>query len=178
MSDDAENLDAALDALGRMESIVERTLALAREGHTVGDPEHVDLAAVADDSWSTVDTGSATLSVETDREVLADPDRLRNLFENLMRNAVDHVGEDVSIRVGDLPDGFFVEDDGPGVDPSVADSLFEPGESGTAGNTGFGLAIVEEIATAHGWSVAATSGRDGGARFEVRGVDKRTPATH
>ena len=178
MSDDAENLDAALDALGRMESIVERTLALAREGHTVGDPEHVDLAAVADDSWSTVDTGSATLSVETDREVLADPDRLRNLFENLMRNAVDHVGEDVSIRVGDLPDGFFVEDDGPGVDPSVADSLFEPGESGTAGNTGFGLTIVEEIATAHGWSVAATSGRDGGARFEVRGVDKRTPATH
>jgi len=178
LSDDAENLDAALDALDRMESIVERTLALAREGDTVGDPEHVDLAAVADDSWSTVDTGSATLSVETDREVLADPDRLRNLFENLMRNAVDHAGEDVSIRVGDLPDGFFVEDDGPGIDPAVADSLFEPGESGTAGNTGFGLAIVQEIATAHGWSVEAASGGDGGARFEVRGVDKRTPATH
>ncbi|ELZ44110.1 HTR-like protein [Halorubrum coriense DSM 10284] len=178
LSDDAENLDAALDALDRMESIVERTLALAREGDTVGDPEHVDLADVADDSWSTVDTGAATLSVETDRGVLADPDRLRNLFENLMRNAVDHAGEDVSIRVGDLPDGFFVEDDGPGIDPAVADSLFEPGESGTAGNTGFGLTIVQEIATAHGWSVEATTAADGGARFEVRGVDKRTPATH
>ncbi|WP_048077939.1 PAS domain S-box protein, partial [Halorubrum sp. AJ67] len=150
VSDDAENLDAALDALDRMESIVERTLALAREGETVGDPVHVDLAAVAADSWSTVDTASATLSVETDREVLADPDRLRNLFENLMRNAVEHAGPDVSLRVGDLPDGFFVEDDGPGIDPAVADSLFEPGESGAAGNTGFGLAIVKEIATAHG----------------------------
>ncbi|ELZ55159.1 MULTISPECIES: PAS domain S-box protein [Halorubrum] len=178
LSDDAENLDAALDALARMESIVERTLALAREGETVGDPERVDLAAVAADSWSTVDTGSAALSVETEREVLADPDRLRNLFENLMRNAVEHAGSDVSIRVGDLSDGFFVEDDGPGIDPAVADSLFEPGESGAAGTTGFGLAIVQEIATAHGWSVAATTGADGGARFEVRGVDKRTPATH
>ncbi|MDB2269774.1 hybrid sensor histidine kinase/response regulator [Halorubrum ezzemoulense DSM 17463] len=176
-SDDAENLDAALDALARMESIVERTLALAREGETVGDPERVDLADVVADSWSTVDTADATLSVETDREVLADPDRLRNLFENLMRNAVDHAGDDVSIRVGDLSDGFFVEDDGSGIDPAVADSLFEPGESGGAGTTGFGLAIVQEIATAHGWTVEATTGEDGGARFEVRGVDKRTPAT-
>lgn len=176
-SDDAENLDAALDALDRMESIVERTLALAREGETVGDPEPVDLAAVVADSWSTVDTASATLSVDTEREVLADPDRLRNLFENLMRNAVDHAGEDVSLRVGDLPDGFFVEDDGPGIDPAVADSLFEPGESGTAGNTGFGLAIVQEIATAHGWTVEATTGEEGGARFEVRGVDGHAPAT-
>jgi PAS domain S-box-containing protein len=175
-SDDGANLDAALDALDRMESIVERTLALAREGETVGDPERVDLAEVVADSWSTVDTADAALSVETDREVLADPDRLRNLFENLMRNAVDHAGDDVSIRVGDLSDGFFVEDDGPGIDPAVADSLFEPGESGAGGNTGFGLAIVQEIATAHGWTVEPTSGGDGGARFEVRGVDKRTPA--
>jgi PAS domain S-box-containing protein len=172
-----ENLSAALDALDRMESIVERTLTLAREGETVGDPEHVDLADVVADSWSTVDTADAALSVETEREVLADPDRLRNLFENLMRNAVDHVGPTVSIRVGDLADGFFVEDDGPGIDPEVADSLFEPGESGTAGNTGFGLAIVQEIATAHGWTVEATTGEEGGARFEVRGVDKRTPAS-
>mgnify|MGYP006273597845 FL=1 len=173
---DDENLSAALDALERMESIVERTLTLAREGETVGDPEPVDLADVVADSWSTVDTADAALSVETDREVLADPDRLRNLFENLMRNAVDHAGSDVSIRVGDLSDGFFVEDDGPGIDPAIADSLFEPGESGTAGNTGFGLAIVQEIATAHGWTVEATAGEDGGARFEVRGIERRTPA--
>ena len=175
-SDDGATLDAALDALDRMESIVERTLALAREGETVGDPERVDLAEVVADSWSTVDTADAALSVETDREVLADPDRLRNLFENLMRNAVDHAGDNVSIRVGDLSDGFFIEDDGRGIDPAVADSLFEPGESGAGGNTGFGLAIVQEIATAHGWTVEPTSGEDGGARFEVRGVDKRAPA--
>jgi signal transduction histidine kinase len=37
--------------------------------------------------------------------------------------------------------------------------------------TGFGLAIVREIAEAHGWAVAATEGDLGGARFEFTGVE-------
>jgi len=36
---------------------------------------------------------------------------------------------------------------------------------------GFGLAVVDEIAAAHGWSVSVTDSADGGARFEFRGVD-------
>ena len=187
LTDDPQHLDAAADALDRMESIVEHTLTLAREGETVGDPEPVSVAAVVEDSWETVDTAAAALSVEADREILADSDRLRNLFENLIRNSVEHAstnsrarpGESVKhaaqgvrIRVGDLPDGFFLEDDGPGVPESVRDDLFKPGRSAVDGNTGFGLAIVQEIATAHGWTVEATDGVDGGARFEVRGVKR------
>mgnify|MGYP000645750870 CR=1 FL=1 len=187
MADDPDCLDAAVDALDRIESIVDHTLTLAREGETVGDPEPVSVAEVAADSWETVDTASASLSVETDGAILADPDRLRNLFENLVRNSVEHGstgsraepgdsvehgGEDVRIRVGDLPNGFYVEDDGPGIPESVCDDLFDPGESGVAGNTGFGLAIVQEIATAHGWTVEAVDATDGGARFEVRGVQR------
>ncbi|WP_123620205.1 PAS domain-containing protein [Halorubrum sp. CSM-61] len=171
-ADDPEHLDAAADALDRIESIVEHTLTLAREGETVGDPEPVAVAGVAADSWETVDTGAASLSNEADGEVLADPDRLRNLFENLVRNSIEHAGDDVRIRVGDLEDGFYVEDDGPGIPESVRDALFEPGESGVNGNTGFGLAIVQEIATAHGWTVEAVDAADGGARFEIRGVQR------
>ena len=173
-ADDTENLDAALDAIDRMESIIDHTLMLAREGETVGDPEPVTLADVAADSWETVDTASASLAVETDQAVMADPARLRNLFENLLRNAVEHADGPVSIRVGDLDDGFYVADDGPGIESGIADSIFDPGQSGTAGNTGFGLAIVQEIATAHGWTVDATDAEDGGARFEVRGVEPAT----
>jgi PAS domain S-box-containing protein len=170
-----EHLDAAAAALDRIESIVEHTLTLAREGDTVGDPESVDLAGVAADSWETVDTGGAELAVETDREALADPDRLRNLFENLIRNAVEHGGPEVTVRVGDLDDGFYVADDGPGIPEGVADDLFEPGQSGVEGNTGFGLAIVQEIATAHGWTVSVTESADGGARFEIRGIERQRP---
>ena len=172
LADDPECLDAAVDALDRIESIVDHTLTLAREGETVGDPEPVALAEVTADSWETVDTGSVSLSNEADGEVLADPDRLRNLFENLVRNSVEHAGDGVRIRVGDLPDGFYVADDGPGIPESVRDGLFEPGQSGTAGNTGFGLAIVQEIATAHGWTVEAVDAADGGARFEIRGIER------
>jgi PAS domain S-box-containing protein len=170
-----EHLDAAADALDRIESIVEHTLTLAREGETVGDPEPTPLADVARDSWETVDTESADLAVETERTVLADADRLRNLFENLVRNAVEHGGPSVSIRVGDLDDGFYVADDGPGIPDDVADALFQPGHTDVDGNTGFGLAIVQEIVNAHGWTVTATDSAEGGARFEVRGVRRPTP---
>ncbi|MFC5278240.1 PAS domain-containing protein [Halorubrum rubrum] len=174
-----DHLEAAVDALDRIESIVEHTLTLAREGETVGDPEPVDLAALAADSWETVDTDRATVEVVAEGTVLADPDRLRNLFENLFRNAVEHAAVDdepVTIRIGDVADGFYVADDGPGIAEAVRGDLFEPGESGSDGNAGFGLAIVDEIATAHGWEVAATSSETGGARFEVHGVDRPQPA--
>ncbi|WP_280586877.1 PAS domain-containing protein [Halorubrum sp. Boch-26] len=172
--DDDEHL-AAADALDRIESIVEHTLTLAREGETVGDPESVSVAEIAADSWETVETGSTELAVESEREVLADPDRLRNLFENLVRNAVEHGGSDVTVRVGDLDDGFYVADDGPGIPDEIAADLFGFGQSGAEGNTGFGLAIVQEIAAAHGWTVSATESAEGGARFEIRGIERRHP---
>ncbi|OAQ53925.1 two-component sensor histidine kinase [Natrinema mahii] len=66
-------------------------------------------------------------------------------------------------------DGFYVEDDGPGIPPDERERVFESGYS-SAGGSGFGLAIVSDVVDAHGWSIRVTSGRTGGARFEVRGV--------
>jgi signal transduction histidine kinase len=77
----------------------------------------------------------------------------------------------VHVRVGSLPDGFFVEDDGPGIPPSERDRVFEAGYTTAPDGTGFGLNIVRTVVRAHGWDVEATEGRDGGARFEVTGVD-------
>ncbi|ELY45178.1 hybrid sensor histidine kinase/response regulator [Natronorubrum sulfidifaciens] len=76
----------------------------------------------------------------------------------------------VTVTVGTLPSGFYVADDGPGIPPDERDSVFETGYS-RAGGTGFGLAIVERIADAHGWSVTVTESEAGGARFEFRGVE-------
>ncbi|QCC60712.1 PAS domain-containing sensor histidine kinase [Natrinema thermotolerans] len=66
-------------------------------------------------------------------------------------------------------DGFYVEDDGPGIPPDERAAVFESGYS-SAGGSGFGLAIVSDVVDAHGWSISIASGRNGGARFEVRGV--------
>jgi len=73
------------------------------------------------------------------------------------------------------PDGFYVADDGAGIDPSERDAMSEPSHSTRTDGTGFGLAIVERIAEAHGWEVSVTESRAGGARFEFTDVDLTAP---
>ena len=102
--------------------------------------------------------------------VEADRSRCRQLLENLIRNSVEHVGDGVSIHVGRLDGGFYVEDNGPGIDDADREEVFEPGYTTNAGGTGFGLNIVSEIAEAHGWTVEITDSDAGGARFEFTGV--------
>jgi signal transduction histidine kinase len=85
-------------------------------------------------------------------------------------SGVDGSAEPVTITLDTLDDrrGFFVADDGAGLDLEACDRVFEPGYSGTPEGTGLGLAIVAEIAEAHGWEVTATESGSGGARFEFR----------
>jgi len=77
----------------------------------------------------------------------------------------------VTVRVGVLEDGFFVADDGDGIPESERDDIFTSGYTTADSGSGFGLAIVNEIAAAHGWSITATESASGGARFEITGVD-------
>ena len=79
-------------------------------------------------------------------------------------------GPSLRVSVGITSDGFYVADDGSGIDPSERESVFEPGHTSADDGTGFGLAIVERIAEAHGWTVSVTESRAGGARFEFDGV--------
>ena len=85
--------------------------------------------------------------------------------------------DSLRVVVGTLPDGFYVEDDGPGIDPDVRERIFEKGYTDSPTGTGLGLSIVRQIAHAHGWSVRATAGSLGGARFEFTGVEFDDDAT-
>jgi len=154
----------------RIGDIVEDVLTLAREEGEVDDTEPVRLGPVARDAWASVDTGDLSLSVRTDATVEADPGRLRRLLENLFRNAVEHADGATTVRVGDRenPSGFHVADDGQGFPEA---DVFEHGYTTASEGTGFGLAIVAELADAHGWSVAAAESDAGGARVDVTGVD-------
>ena len=168
-----EKLDSADVALDRIDAMIKDLLSLAREGRTIDETVRVPLARAARDAWETTDTREATLVVEpgADTVVYADADRLQNVFENLLRNAVQHGGDDVTVTLGRHPDGFYVEDDGPGVPADERDDVFEFDYTTHVEGTGLGLAIVEAIARAHGWSVEMTEGSDGGARVVFSGVD-------
>jgi PAS domain S-box-containing protein len=195
----SDHLEVAASALDRMGRIVDEVLTIARDGGVVEETEPVGLGEQVRTAWGHVDTGSADLVVESDLPFAADPDRLQHVLENLIRNAIEHGGDGVTVRVGRLDGsrdgpgdaewngrgdagrdvepgeatgseaGFYVEDDGPGLPPGQADGAFEPGE--TSGEaSGLGLRIVGRMVDAHGWGVTLTESRTGGARFEVTGV--------
>lgn len=180
----SEHLDPAASAVERSLTLIQDLLTLAREGELVTDVSEIDLRDLVEGCWETVETADATLVVDTDRTFRGDPGRVRQLFENLISNAVRHGGERVTVTVGTMEPmytstradverlpGIYVEDDGPGIPPDERDRVFETGFTTADGGTGFGLNIAREIARAHGWDMRVREGSRGGARFEVTGVD-------
>ncbi|MEF8894421.1 sensor histidine kinase, partial [Halodesulfurarchaeum sp.] len=146
-------------------------LRLARAGEAVGEREPVDLAELGQSCWHNVETKSGELLIDTDAVVRADKTRLQQLVENLFSNAVEHGGDKVTVTVSTLDDGFYLEDDGPGIPEAERDEVIEAGYSSREEGTGFGLSIVKEIVEAHDWEIRVTEGADGGARFEITGVE-------
>jgi PAS domain S-box-containing protein len=78
---------------------------------------------------------------------------------------------DVTVTVGDLDGGFYVADDGQGIPAEERAKVFDGGYSTQEDGTGFGLYIVERTVERHGWSIRVVESDDGGARFEITGVD-------
>lgn len=91
----------------RMERLVDDLLRVARQGNVVTDPEPTHLEAVIEPGWE--GTGSladqATLVYGEVGSVGGDHDRLRAVFGNRFRTAVEHGGSDVKVRVSPLDRG-------------------------------------------------------------------------
>ena len=167
----SEHLDAAERAHERMETLIDDLLALARDGRSGDEMEAVDLQALAENCWQTVDTADATLSTETEQLLFADRQLLQQLLENLFGNAVEHGGAAVEITLGEIDDGFYVADDGPGIPADERNRVFESGYSLADDGTGLGLSIVKRVVETHGWEISVTDSADGGARFEITEID-------
>ncbi len=170
---DSENLETVGYALDRIRTLIDEMLSLARQGQDLTETKPVSLEEVAWSSWTAVDQHTATLEVDTNVRLNADGIRLGQVFENLFRNAIEHGGESVTITVGllDADTGFYVENDGKSIPDETKEEIFETGYTTNTQGTGFGLAIIERIVTAHGWQIRATDAVGGGARFEITGVE-------
>lgn len=105
--------------------------------------------------------------------VLADPERILQVFSNLVGNAAKFSPPGGRIQLAAHPAeqvgmvAFFVSDTGPGVPPEFAPNIFTAGWRGPdSGGLGLGLAICQNIIAAHGGQLwLADSGRLGGATF-------------
>jgi signal transduction histidine kinase len=108
-------------------------------------------------------------------EVHGDPVQLRQVFVNLIDNAVHAASPEGTVAVRAGAEGaaggaveVHVEDTGPGVDAATQRRLFEPLITTKEKGIGLGLALVKKIAERHGGSVAYSDRIEGGARFTVR----------
>jgi len=107
--------------------------------------------------------------------LLMDPMRLRQVFENLIDNAIQHSDPGMTVHIdGAVVDHAGrqwvecrVEDEGPGFAPQDFDRVFEPFFSQREGGTGLGLSIVQRIVEEHSGKVLAANRPEGGGSIRV-----------
>ena len=167
-----ERIEKIDGSLSRIQQIIEDVLALSKTEAAEVNTEPISLASLATKAWSNIEWGTTEISVE-DVMVRADESLLERLLTNLLRNAIEHGGMDVSVRVGPLSDdsGFYVADNGPGIPESRREAVFRWEYSTKEGGTGIGLRSAQQICEAHGWEISIEDSEDGGARFEITGVE-------
>ena len=143
----------------------------------------MNVRSIIDESWSLVaidEKASAVTFENRVREgdlVVGNPDRLVQVFVNLLRNALLAVSSGGVIRVETKPlqrGGqkwicCSVIDNGPGIPAHVLPNLFEAFVSTRldARGTGLGLTVAEGIVTQHGGTISASNRSEGGAALEV-----------
>jgi two-component system, OmpR family, sensor kinase len=179
-----EALEEVLDATGRLNSLADELLTLARLGAGTGPPqERVDLApiarAVAEECAIQAEPRGVTVRAAIEEaHVRGRASELERVLRNLLDNALAHSPDGTSIALDvsatDRAVRIAVTDEGPGVPAADRERIFEPFFRGGAqraterGGVGLGLAIVCEIVRAHGGSVSLADRPEGaGARFEV-----------
>lgn len=167
---ESEHFDAMERSLDRINELIDDLLILSRESETEPLLDVVNLQEISENCWQNLDTKGTILNTETEQTIVADESQFKQILENLFRNAIEHGGKNVTITVGALDNGFYVEDNGRGISEDARDSILEYGFSTTTDGTGFGLSIVKEIIANHDWTLNVVDEKEGGARFEFRNV--------
>jgi two-component system OmpR family sensor kinase len=167
----------------RMGALVDNLLLLARLDE-VPEAQHVpvnlsELAAQAvADARAIAPQRDISLHDGEPLTTMGNPDALRQVFANLVSNALTHTPDDTPVSVNLRRTGnqavVDVRDRGPGLPPDADERVFDrfwrndEGRTRGRGGAGLGLAIVREIVQAHHGTVGAANAADGGAVFTVR----------
>jgi two-component system OmpR family sensor kinase len=185
-ADDPVTLQRAMERIEseatRMGVLVEDLLSLAALDQAPQRPrEPVDLSELVAHAGEDTQVTAPDRPVQVDADdavmVMGDPDQMRQLLSNLVRNAVIHTPAGTAIEVSVRRDNgdarLRVRDHGSGIPDDAREQLFERfwrtegGRSRGRGGSGLGLAIVKAIAEAHSGTVTAANATGGGACLEV-----------
>jgi signal transduction histidine kinase len=162
----------------RLQKISESLVDFSRVRHQHMGP--LQIRPLIEEAWGLVaiDDKSATVQfddhVAPDEAVIGNPDRLIQVFVNLLRNALNAVEPGtgkINIRAKGGLRGvtIAVEDNGRGIPADVLPEIFDAFVSTRldARGTGLGLTVAEGIVRQHGGTISASNRLEGGARLEV-----------
>lgn len=181
LDDEAEEyMEYAVDGARRMKRMINSLLEYSRVHTNAGEFETVDtndvVDAVCQDLELLINEHDAEVPVGDFPTIEADPDQIGQVFQNLVKNAIDHATEngipeiDVTASERDKAYVFVVSDNGPGIPEEQQDEIFKIFEKGPATssneNTGIGLAITQRIVQRHGGEIWVDSDSDSGATFK------------
>ncbi len=176
---------ATLERLGRMQRVAQRLRRISESLVDFSRVRRQDMGPVAlrpliEEAWGLVaiDDKSSTIEfanrVAPEDKVIGNPDRLVQVFVNLLRNALNAVESgtgrvEVGSRSGSRGITTAVEDNGRGIPPDVLPDIFDAFVTTRldARGTGLGLTVAEGIVTQHGGTISASNRPEGGARLEV-----------
>lgn len=177
-------LDVISGSSERMRSLIRDTLEYSRAGMASQSIEEIDLIDIFDYLRKELDLlieeSGASLQLDDLPIVFANRTGLRQLFRNLITNAIKYarVGKNPVIKVSyqaNIASHEFVlqvQDNGVGVDAAYADRIFMPFErleTTSVSGTGLGLAICRKVCEAHGWTLTLDSSAAQGSCFSIRG---------
>ncbi len=181
LADGAEALEVIRAEADRLEQLAREFTELGRLPE--GPPALVDLAELLEELCRTSLPPGIDARIETapgTPQITGHYDALRRAFGNILRNAGEATGGEGRLEIRLAPEGdgasVAVADHGPGIDPAVADRLFEPYVTGKAEGTGLGLTLVRQTIQAHGGSIAARATPGGGATFVIHLPASPAPA--
>ena len=163
---DLEKIGRAADTMGKL---LNDLLELSRIGRIIGEPVICNLTEIAQQAVETLSGDRAASGVEITIEnmpsVTGDETRLREVYQNLIENAIKFIGEQASprIRIGASEKAgtvsCFVEDNGIGIAAEFHDQVFRLFErlNNDIPGTGIGLALVKRIVEVHNGKIRVQS---------------------
>jgi signal transduction histidine kinase len=195
---DAEHIQVVLDQTALLSRLVEdlRTLALSDAGELqlqLKELDPVDIAGQTLERFESQVVGRGIeLKLKTPQggtpcpTVLADADRIEQILNNLLSNALRHTPDggkiSVTLTCQDQNVVISVRDSGEGIPPEAMPYVFDRfyradrARARQEGGSGLGLAIARQLARAHGGDLTASNPESGGAEFvlslPIRQVEK------
>ena len=169
------------DAAGRANDVFDNILRLVKDARQ--SPQIVDINGLTLEAIRLLQKDLDARNVTVVTELTPDSPlieghagQLREVILNLIQNAVDAMASTTdrprvltiaTLRLGAGAISISLEDTGPGIDPAVLPSIFDPFVTTKESGMGLGLAICKMVVDQHGGELSAASGGDGGARFRI-----------